>query len=163
MKKYLVLITLVAGLISCKNDKEPAEPVMPDEVPVETPVTQECFEGVTKNDTIRLVVRMKGEAFVDGTLAYHFYEKDSSDGTLAGEIVGDTLYADYTFQSEGKMSVREVVFLRNGKIFTEGYGDLLPDSTSAGKVRFKDRKKLYFDSKFVLMKVDCSRGQKGQK
>lgn len=155
MKKYCMFLATLAVLSACKKEEVPAEPVAVEEVPAETPITTECFEGVTKNDTIRLMVRMKGAAFVDGALSYHFFEKDNSDGTLAGEMRGDTLFAHYTFKSEGRISIREVVFLKNKNIFSEGYGDLLESKLPADTVKFKDRKKLYFDSKITLAKIDC--------
>nr|GFC68635.1 hypothetical protein [Tanacetum cinerariifolium] len=38
---------------------------------------------------------------------------------------GDTLVADYTFQSEGTTSIRQVVFLRRDIGFIEGFGPAL--------------------------------------
>ena len=153
MKKILALSIALTVLVSCKKEVETALPVTVEEVPIETPVTTECFEGVIKSDTFRMTVRMKGKAFVDGTLSYHFFEKDKSNGTLSGHMVGDTLYADYTFASEGTTSKREVVFLRKGKIFIEGYGDVAEGPE--GKMAFKDKKKMYFDSKNILAQIDC--------
>jgi hypothetical protein len=65
---------------------------------------------------------------------------------------GDTLVADYTFMSEGVSSVREVVFLQKDGTLIEGYGDVVDANN---KVSFKDKKKLKFDAKNTLTKVDC--------
>jgi len=56
-------------------------------------------------DTIRLNLTQQGTD-VSGPLAYLLTEKDSNTGTLSGQMRGDTLIADYTFQSEGEESVR---------------------------------------------------------
>lgn len=49
---------------------------------------------------------------VNGDLEYKRFEKDRNKGTIKGMFRGDTLFADYTFMSEGVMSVREVMFLK---------------------------------------------------
>jgi hypothetical protein len=85
-------------------------------------------------------------------LTYLFFEKDKNNGTLVGQMVGDTLRANYTFMSEGKESSRDIVFLRKGKIIIEAYGDV---EDKEGKTVFKDPKKLFFDSATVLSEVDC--------
>ncbi|SHN67044.1 hypothetical protein SAMN05444395_10462 [Flavobacterium fryxellicola] len=96
---------------------------------------------------------VKGNQVTSGKLSYNFYEKDKNEGTLIGVLKGDTLVADYTFMSKGISSVRQVVFLRKGNIYVEGYGDVV--EVASGKVIFKDIKQLKFDGKSVLSKVDC--------
>jgi hypothetical protein len=50
--------------------------------------------------------------------------------------------------SEGISSVRQVVFLKKGNTYIEGYGDVVEEAS--GKVVFKDRKQLQFDGKSIL-------------
>lgn len=90
---------------------------------------------------------------VNGKLSYNILGKDKNEGTLIGNIYGDTLIADYTFNSEGVSSIREVAFLQKDGTYIEGYGDV---AEANGKVSFKDRKKLKFDVKNTLTKVDCA-------
>lgn len=155
MKKSVLAMALaVVFVISCKKE-EKEEIVMPtvqDEMPVEEPAVKECYSAIIKKDTISLTLTVKDSSLENGELHYNFFEKDKNHGTLTGTFKGDTLFADYTFTSEGKESVREVVFLKKGNIFIEGYGDV---EEKDNKTIFKDKKKLFFDSKIVLSKTDC--------
>jgi hypothetical protein len=90
---------------------------------------------------------------VNGKLSYNLYGKDKNEGTLIGNMKGDTLIADYTFLSEGISSIREVAFLQKDGTFIEGYG---PTTEANGKVSFTDKKTLKFDAKNTLLKVDCT-------
>lgn len=104
-----------------------------------------------KKDTILMNLTMKGNQMLSGKLIYNFYEKDKNEGTLIGELKGDTLLADYTFMSEGISFVRQVVFLKKGNTYIEGYGDVIEEAS--GKVAFKDRKQLKFDGKSIFYRV----------
>lgn len=93
------------------------------------------------------------DKIVDGNLNYNLFEKDKNSGTLKGKFYGDTLIADYTFESEGISSVREVAFLYNKNSFTEGYGEM---TEQEGKMIFKDRTKLTFQISMLLKKGNCN-------
>lgn len=155
MKKSVLAIAIaLAFVVSCKKEskEEVVVPTVQDEMPVEEPAIKECYSAIIKKDTISLKLTVKDSSLEEGQLHYNFFEKDKNHGTLAGTFKGDTLFADYTFMSEGKESVREVVFLKKGNIFIEGYGDV---EEKGNKTVFKDKKKLFFDSKIVLSKSDC--------
>ncbi len=150
MKKSIIgSFIFFATLISCKNDpkEEVVVPTVQEEMAVEEEAVKECYAVVLKQDSISLNISVKDSSLESGELNYNFFEKDKNQGTLVGNFKGDTLFADYTFMSEGKSSVREVVFLKKGNIFIEGYGDV---EEKDGKTVFKDKKKLFFDSKIVL-------------
>ena len=85
-------------------------------------------------------------------MVYNFFEKDKNSGTVSGMFKGDTLYADYTFQSEGTSSVRETVFIKKGNTLVEGFGEI---TEKDNKQIFKDKKALKFDESVVLNKVEC--------
>jgi hypothetical protein len=154
MKNHLIAIILsVYVFASCKkeeNEPLPVPTVQEEMVANEAQII--CYQGIIKSDTINLSIETDANQFVKGELAYLFLEKDKNKGTIVGQMFGDTLKAHYTFMSEGKVSEREIVFLRKGKILIEAYGDL---ETVAEKTVFKDSKKLYFDSATVLSEVDC--------
>lgn len=89
---------------------------------------------------------------ITGDLSYKLYEKDSNKGTIAGEIKGDTIIAEYDFNSEGVRSIREIVFLKkNGKLY-EGFGEV---ETKGTKTLFKNRANLNFDGGLVFDPADC--------
>lgn len=61
---------------------------------------------------------------VTGDLACKYFQKDQNKGTLRGVMIGDTLFATYTFTSEGIESSREVASLKKDNDLVEGYGDV---------------------------------------
>lgn len=147
MTKIRVLIlALVSVLVSCKKQK--GTDVTPEKNDSEEPISEQFYSGNIKKDSILMNLTMKGNQILAGKLIYNFYEKDKNEGTLIGELKGDTLLADYTFMSEGISSVRQVVFLKKGNTYIEGYGDVVEEAS--GKVVFKDRKQLQFDGKSIL-------------
>ena len=134
MKKAFFLITGLAALLaSCTSNQ--AEKTAKDStgmIAVDTTFsptnpapenTNSCYLYTNKKDTASIKLQIKGEELT-GTLHYNIYQKDVNNGTIAGEMKGDTIIADYTFDSEGLRSVRQVVFLKkDGKLY-EGYGEM---------------------------------------
>lgn len=112
----------------------------------------ECYTYTKNKDTVTMKLNIAGEEYT-GELDYRFFEKDKSKGTFAGEMKGDTLIAEYTFDAEGMRSVREVVFLRKDGNLIEGFGDV---EEKGAKVMFKDRSKLTFGGAVVLAKHPCN-------
>ena len=154
MKKVILLSAVfISVLVSCKNEKEMEKaPVSLDGIDLKQ-VSEECYSAIIKKDTISMSLNLKGNQVVSGNLSYKFFEKDKNQGTLVGVIKQDTLFAEYTFMSEGVSSVRQVVFLKQGNTYVEGYGDVVDDNK--GKVTFKDINQLKFKGNIVLSKVDC--------
>ncbi|EIJ40283.1 MULTISPECIES: hypothetical protein [Galbibacter] len=155
VKFCLTALTLLS--FSCKEKpKEKEENIIElgklnketilDQVP-----TAECYLFVQGKDSIKLSIE-KSEDVVTGSLAYKFYEKDKSFGTINGKLNGDILKADYTFQAEGTTSTREVIFMKDGDKFIPGYGETIDKD---GKFVFKDNTKLDFNTTQALIKVDC--------
>jgi hypothetical protein len=86
-----------------------------------------------------------------GNLTYAFAEKDKNIGTFVGHLKDGVLLADYTFQSEGVESVRQVAFKVENDTLIEGYGDMNAEGTA-----FKDVNSLNFTSTMPLVKTDCA-------
>ncbi|QPH41046.1 hypothetical protein [Pedobacter endophyticus] len=110
-----------------------------------------CYQYVKNRDTANLSLTEKADS-VTGNLGYKWYEKDKNAGTISGVVKGDTIIADYTFQSEGRESVRQVAWLKKGDQLVEAFGDV---EEIDGKMKFKDLSKLKFDSGLVFSKADC--------
>lgn len=145
MRTQIAALLLLA-LVGCKKRETevvtaPAQPVLPK---------KECYEFVSAKDTIRLSLNLSNN--VTGELQYLFFEKDKSRGSLSGAFIGDTLYAEYNFKSEGTTSVREIVFVRKDDAMIPGYGDM---EMKDGRELFKNPRSLAFDEKSALTKVDC--------
>ena len=159
MKKVLTLIAVLSLLVfaSCKKEATTIEPVQitpspPKEAELVEPAGDQCYAWRLNGSIIEMSFNVNSHQEVNGKLSYNLVGKDKNEGTLIGNMKGDTLIADYTFNSEGVSSVREVAFLQKDGTFIEGYGDVV---TANDKVSFKDKSKLKFDAKNTLVKVDC--------
>lgn len=154
MKNKILVLALVSGIFfSCKKKEEQ---LSTDELKADVPQEQaaalkECYEYTQKKDTIQANILVQGNN-VSGDLIYSLFEKDKNTGTITGTINGDTLVADYKFVSEGKESVRQVVFLRKNKTLLEGYGE---SEEKDGEMVFKSMKDLNFTSSLQLLEVPC--------
>lgn len=116
-----------------------------------SPDSIRCYQYIKNRDTATLSLKTENNK-VNGTLGYNLYEKDKNAGVITGLVKGDTIIAGYTFQSEGKTSVREVAFLKKGDQLTEGFGDI---EEVKGKFKYKDISKLKFDGSIVFSKIEC--------
>lgn len=113
--------------------------------------SSDCYVYIKNRDTANLKINIEGEELT-GELSYKLFEKDSNTGKIAGEMRGDTIIAEYIFDSEGMRSVREVAFLKkaDGNIY-EGFGEVMEKD---GKMVFKNHATLKFDS-MIFTKTDC--------
>ncbi len=111
-----------------------------------------CYIYSKDSNNVRMHITQTGNA-VTGDLVYEYFEKDKNTGTIKGEMKGDTLYADYSFMSEGTNSVREVAFLKRGNEWIEGYGEV---DEETGKIVFKNKAALKFDNSIKLTKTSCN-------
>ncbi|MEO6819036.1 MAG: hypothetical protein ABI204_04875 [Ginsengibacter sp.] len=110
-----------------------------------------CYFSNQNKDSSNLKINIKnGE--VTGTLNYNLYEKDKNSGTISGSYKDSLIIANYSFQSEGVTSMREVVFkVANGELL-EGYGDI---ETAGSIVKFKDISQLKYQDKSPFIKKEC--------
>lgn len=65
---------------------------------------------------------------------------------------GDTLFANYTFASEGVLSYREVAFLKKEDSFLMGSGAIM---TAGNREVFKSRREIEFSDRVILRNADC--------
>ncbi len=113
----------------------------------------ECYVNTKSKDSMLLHLTVKNN-IVTGNMNYQIAGKDKNKGTLQGEMRGDTLFADYTFMSEGTQSVRQVAYLKKDNSLLEGYGDV---EEKGNKMVFKNTGKLNFGKGVVLQKIDCKK------
>jgi hypothetical protein len=162
MKKSLLLLTAIAMFASACNsgntdDKSvdstsvtSIDTSLTPSVPVQEKIS-ECYIYTKNRDTAKLKINTENEELT-GDLSYNLFEKDSNKGTISGEVKGDTILAEYTFDSEGMRSTREVVFLKRDRKLYEGFGEVQEKN---GKTVFKDRTKLKFGDAIVFSLTDC--------
>ncbi len=113
--------------------------------------TTMCYTYTTDSDSIMLQLT-RIDSMVSGELTYILYEKDANKGTIDGVMKGDTLFADYTFTSEGTTSVREVAFVQRGDELVEAFGEVEEQN---GKFVFSDRSLLTLNENVVLKASAC--------
>jgi hypothetical protein len=112
----------------------------------------ECYSYVKNRDTVSLSLNVVNK-ILTGNLSYNFFEKDKSKGKVSGEMKGDTLLLNYTFEAEGTTSVRQVAYLKKDQQLLEGYGDV---EEKNGNMVFKNLRELkYGPEGVVLKKISC--------
>lgn len=162
MKQLRVCLTsVVLFFMACNNaGSEPQEVSRRDTpandslmytTPIPHPPLDGCYELIANVDTVTMRLNVI-DSFVTGDLSYRLHAKDRNDGSLKGVVRDSLIVADYTFRSEGMLSVRQVVFKIAGTSLVEGYGDI---KTGSDTVRFKDVKQLNFLYDRPLRKTSC--------
>jgi len=115
---------LITGLYSCtQSKKETSVSNLAVADSIKTSI-KGCYLYTVNKDTFQLAITAVNKNDVEGSIIYNFYEKDDSKGTFNGHFDGNTLKGDYTFQSEGSNSVREVIFKKTQTGFVEGTGEV---------------------------------------
>jgi hypothetical protein len=152
--KCLLLISVVF-LPACNSQTETKSEntadTLKNSVETSAPSINGCYTSILKQDTATLKINENGSA-VSGDLTYNRFEKDSNKGIFEGEIKDSLIIGDYTFQSEGKSSVRQVVFKISGANLIEGYGDINMNNDTA---TFKNISQLNYQYDQPFIKTDC--------
>lgn len=154
----ILLISITACCTACNNDANRQDEAAIRDTVVDnthvsaTPIPLDgCYKMVFNQDTATIRLNVV-DSFVTGDLSYHLYAKDQNEGSIKGVIRDSLIVADYTFRSEGMMSVRQVAFKWRGTALVEGYGEL---NTSSDTFRFKDLNALTFQVDRPFVKIPC--------
>ncbi len=155
MKKLIVLSFVALTMLNCKNKEQKTENSNSDlqEAAKDTTTTLDlgCYVFNDGKNTVSIEITENGKE-IKGNLTYALAEKDENSGNFTGELREGILIANYTFQSEGKETIRQVAFKVDGDKLIEGYGELNNEGTA-----FKDLKNINFTSKMPLIKTDCNK------
>lgn len=151
MKKLYLILGVGLFLFSCTSNNSKTTVNQPIEKAAIMIPKSSCYSAISKKDTILLKLEIFPNV-VTGILKYNFFEKDKNQGTIDGKLIGDTVYADYSFTSEGKTSVREVAFLIKDNKVTEGFGEMTEQN---GKLIFKNRDNINFSNGIHFNPIDC--------
>ena len=157
--RILLLSMIVAATTACNNKDQAQETVTPStDTPVDdshisiTPIPLDgCYRMVINRDTARMRLNVV-DSLVTGELKYHWFEKDRNEGSVKGVIRDSLLILDYTFRSEGTLSVRQVVFKLAGTSLVEGQGYMTTHDT----VRYKDIYQLQYQYAYPFIKISCA-------
>ena len=148
MKSLSIIALSLVIFTSCNTEKKQESTTKKE---VKTTQIETCYQHTKDSSTIKLNIKIN-DNIVTGDLLYDYYQKDRSAGKIKGELKSDTLFANYTFVSEGVESEREVVFIKTASGWVEGYGEI---DDKDGKVIFKDKSKITFDNNVVLTETAC--------
>lgn len=154
MQQILPIILVCFLILSACNNTTMPESSTTDTTAVNTkPLWQPgCYLMVFKKDTARLNLHI-ADSIATGHLTYNWYEKDGNIGEIKGIIKDSILDADYTFQSEGMTSVREVRFKIQDSTLWQATGKV---TVVNNKVIYTDKNKLQYDSLHPFVKVPCT-------
>ena len=156
--KNCILILSVLFLFACNSTpKEDAQATVNNDtlsdvtMKSSAPDLDGCYFSYHDQDSSSLNITVKN-GDVTGTLNYNIFQKDKNSGTISGKYMDSLIVGNYTFNSEGVSSVREVVFkVANGELI-EGYGDI---KMSGNIVKFKDISQLKYLDKSPFIKKEC--------
>lgn len=153
MKIYLSALITVLLFFSCtERVDEKKETKHKSTSTISTPASLNgCYEMIISNDTAFMKIEQNGNV-LNGILNYKRKDKDSNKGNVALSITGKRAEGYYTFQSEGKTSVKQIVFEIGNISFAEGYGDIEMKNDTAV---FKYPHALNFEQKNAFNKINC--------
>jgi len=148
-----IIFLLVIGCNSKKKEESSTKEKEATQLEKKKPkgLQKGCYVYNDNRSTISLQVMKKGDS-ITGTLLFALAEKDKNTGRFKGLIKDDVLLADYTFESEGVESVREVAFKIKNDTLLQGYG---PVEIKNNKQVFTNPSVLQFDATFPLVKKAC--------
>ncbi len=111
-----------------------------------------CYVANLAKDVYSLkVLSQEGESF-EGALYFKNFEKDSSIGLFKGTYKDGILLGEYTFLSEGSVSVSQVVFKKLGNDFVRGYGESDPETGT----HFANLNEITYDTSVVFkLREEC--------
>jgi len=110
-----------------------------------------CYQMTMRRDSGWLNITVN-DTVVTGDLNYNLYEKDKNTGIIKGVVRDNMIYADYTFQSEGTTSVREVIFKISDDTLIQAFGDLTEKN---GKIVFTNTNDLQYINSSPFIKGNC--------
>lgn len=149
LKKLLFPLLLVLASCSTENNKAVNTPSSDEIKPINY---SGCYEMIISRDSALLNIDFDGN-MVSGKLEYRRFEKDSNKGTFTGTFNDGIINAWYNFQSEGILSVRQLMFKVEGENILEGYGEMEQIADSAV---FKYPQTLKYENRHPYIKIQCN-------
>ncbi len=123
--KIFLFVAFILVTAACKKETI-ITPTLPEpvkeEIKPDEPKT-ECYLYDSNGNVVSLQVHYNKDK-VDGNLTYSLNEKDSNKGTFNGTFENNILLLDYTFQSEGTESTRQLAYKLVDNKLVEGYGEI---------------------------------------
>ncbi len=109
-----------------------------------------CYLQILNRDTFAASLQQQ-ENLVHGRMSFDNYEKDASAGTVSGILENDILKLNYTFMSEGMISVMELYFKYKDGVLIRGTGEM---NSNGDKTYFINPASVNYDGG-ELKKISC--------
>lgn len=145
------LTMLTCTMASCAGKGDKSEAVKASNKINTEDSIKGCYLYTANRDTFQLAITAVDGKNIEGSLLYNFAEKDDSKGNFKGTFQAGQLYGEYSFQAEGKESVRQVIFKKQDDGFIEGFGDVKEVN---GKETFTDSAKISFSNGLKFTRTD---------
>ncbi|WP_300438858.1 hypothetical protein [Christiangramia sp.] len=152
MNKPVYFVFIILFIISCNDSKKQKEISKEAVQSIEVSKNIRCYGYSKDKDTIYLKVTNLEDSLVEGNLTYKLSGKDRNQGDFKGRWKGDSLFADYEFDSEGSRSTREIFFFKTDSGLVEGYG---PVKDTLNKVIFQKHSTLILNENILLKPINC--------
>ena len=157
MNKVYVLLFLVLAA-SCTHHPEekiveslkktyepsPVVPAAPDSL-------SGCYQMIIGKDTALMELHLQNDS-LSGELRYKRFEKDSNAGRVRLQYNKKQWEGWYDFRSEGKATVRQIIFEYEQGLLDEAYGDVVMKGDS---VFYKYPSTLNFERSHPFRKTAC--------
>lgn len=111
-----------------------------------------CYRMIIGQDSALMKLELRGADSVVGMLQYNRFEKDDNTGLFVGKVDNNKVVGWYNFQSEGVITVRQVIFKIVGDKLAEGYGDVEASSDTAF---FSYPQTLNYEEGHPFQKINC--------
>lgn len=111
-----------------------------------------CYVAQIEKNVYSLKLNNQQGNKISGTIKYDNFQFDDSSGTFDGKIEGSFIIGNYSFNSEGMQSNRELIFkvYKNGLI--QGFGDYKQEN---GIEIFEDKSKIIWNPTYTYFKKTC--------
>jgi hypothetical protein len=107
-----------------------------------------CYISKLNKDVYTLKIDSQNGQDIEGSLNYKNFEKDSSSGSLNGTYKNGIIVGDYTFDSEGMHSIRQVTFKKVPTGFVQGFG---PVTVVDNRESFKDLNDISYNTPSIFV------------
>jgi len=153
MKKYILyFVTFAVGSGCGGNEKKVSNNISVTDTAINIlPSSSGCHTMVIEKDTAYMSLEESGDSLY-GPLDYKRFEKDSNKGFVRLLKRNGRAEGWYNFESEGKTTVRQIIFKLSGDSLSEAYGDIIMKGDTA---IFKYPQALQFEEKHSFVKTNC--------
>ncbi|RZK80845.1 MAG: hypothetical protein EOO92_06690 [Pedobacter sp.] len=156
MKKTLSYFSILITIIIYSCGQTPDKVIDPNAATKADSAKMVCYIAIDGIDTAHLSLITAKDSKITGDMLINYAEKGDSNGQIAGEFRGDTLFVDYTFKigtANKTIYKNPLAFLNKDGKLTMGVGQI---ETFLGRSRFVKGTPINFErGRFVFLPSEC--------